>query len=273
MAEVTEVTEGGKIYFGGTDKIMKDGRPEQNPFAFVVHGVAALLDAARGAAAPASTPTAQDTQEAGPTIEPVEAPLEPVAAAPSDQQQQQDGIPVPAVQPMHQVPPQPQQPEQPAAGGVAEPLEQPAPRGFASPIAALQGPVDLTRTPEVARNRAAASGRLNDIVDLTAEVTILLWYTLVSVFWIPPACSPSDFMPQRQCGCRLYCGIHFLTAKCRMIMQEDGDGDPVLSSYAALLARMPAPAPGSSSEVDCAHMFVQKHISCIRQLLPLLQRT
>ena len=172
---MTEVYEGELIQFGGTDKIVKDGRPEQNPFAFVVHGVAALLDAARVAAAP--SPTAQETQEAGPATEAGEALPDTVAAAPSLQQQQQQqqqqpgGSTIPAVQPVQQIPPQPQQPEQVAAGDdAAQPLEQPVLPPQLSPVAALQGPVDLTGTPQNARTRAPASGRVNEIVDLTVEV-------------------------------------------------------------------------------------------------------
>ena len=171
---MTEVYEGEMIHFGGTDKIMKDGRPEQNPFAFVVNGVAALLDAARVAAAP--SPSAQDTQDAGPATEAGEALPGAVAAAPSLQQQQQQpgGSTVPAVQPVQQIPPQPQQPEQLAAGGdAAQPLEQPVLPPPLSPVAALQGPVDLTGTPQNARTRAPASGRVNEIVDLTVEVTFV----------------------------------------------------------------------------------------------------
>ena len=178
-AVLTEVYDGGKIYFGGTDKILKDGRPEQNPFAFVVHGVSALLHEARAAAAAARSPTAQDTQEAAPQLAP-----EPVAAAPSHEQPQQQQCAsqpptVQAVPPQQQIPPHPQLAEQPAAGApdagpLASPAagEQPAAPALPAPVAASQGPVDLTGTPGIITHSATAHARVNEIVDLTIDVGI-----------------------------------------------------------------------------------------------------
>ncbi|BDA44305.1 probable E3 ubiquitin-protein ligase RNF8 at C-terminar half [Coccomyxa sp. Obi] len=180
--EVSELKDGLELCFGCTDTIAKDGRPERNPFVFSVHGLVALLGSVHAAA---QDRAGQDTQEARPADGQPAAEPQAVPAATAPEKQEQERHPPAEPASLQGLPPQVGVFREPAAGAQQQlqqlhlqPPQQHAAEQHAMlppTIAASEGPLDLTGSPDSARGASAAapaaadSRRATEIVDLTVE--------------------------------------------------------------------------------------------------------